>query len=349
MSRALDSSQWPVSYVEQALFVQKMEAELNRLEAAQQSVVLEQATRPIQKEWEQAYVQQTGRNLPITPGSKLIWWDWRTNRARLHTTAYDLVNGTETSGNVYEWSSTKREQGPYRFLGASGGTGNIWNAQFKEVGNVQSSLVSTPIGSIVLSPDVQMKQQMMAIELYFNLRYSNTATLVLQLRQARTYDNTVMAFASSAAHNLFDEDVKAGPVYARANRTNIYSDYDIELFGVAAEAMDANQRLFGRVILHSPADILREDGEGDVSNMSNMTYQWEAFIFPSTGSAAFRYNNGMGVCRNSFPISEGLTLNMLSLASSPQQNYRSRIWAYGWYGTPYTANIASLGGFYDVP
>jgi len=353
--RSLLSSDWPVSYMEQALFVQKIEAELERLEATQQSVVIYQATRPTQKEWEQGYVIQTGRPLPITPGSKLIWWDYRSGRAKLHTTSYDELSGTQSSGTVYEWSSIKRDQGPYRFLGASSGLGNMWNAQFKQVGDIQSSVAGTPAGSLILQPEFQSFQKLRAIELYFNLKYSSTAQLCLMLRQSRTFEDPNPGDGvSTVINNVFDEVISSGPAYTRAQRTfNPFStsnDYVIELFDVNAAAQDADQRLFGKVTIHNIVDVTDEDNKFETVNIGNIAYQWEAYSFPSTGSADFEYIHGGGITRNSYPLSEGMGLFMYDTGGiATNQNPDSRIWAYGWYDTDYTINISPLGGFNDVP
>lgn len=345
--RSLLASNWPVSYMEQALFVQKIEAELERLEAAQRSIVVYQATRPTQKEWEQAYVVQSGKSLPITPGSRLLWWDWRSGRVKMHTTAYDLEIGTESSGTVYEWSSIKREQGPYRFIGAASGSGDVRNAQFKQVGVSQASYNSIPLGSIVLSPEFQMKQKVRAIELFFNIKFNSTAELTLQLRQARAYENQE-PFGSTIVNNVFDEAVQTGPSFTRAARTHVVNDYDIELFDVAAAAQDADQRLFGKVVVYNVADVTDDDGHNEVVNIGNMAYRFEAYSFPSTGAADYKYWHGGGINRGSYPISEGLKLSMLGTSSVPQQSPDSRIWAYAWFDTDYTVNISPLGGFHDV-
>jgi len=344
----LNSSNWPVSYMEQALYVQKIEAEIERLEAAQQTVVVYQATRPTRKEFEQAYVVQTGKPLPIVPGSKLLWWDWASSRARLHTTAYDLVDGTESSGAIYEWSSTKREQGPYRFLGSASGMGSIWNTQFKQVGKTTAtSSVSSLMGSAVLEPKFQMQQRLRAIEIFFDFKFNSTATLVLGMVKNRTFFDPT-PFGSAIVHNVFDEEVDATPTFTQAARTFVEDDY-IELFDVAAAAQDADQRLFGKVTVYNPVDNVDNDGGNEVSNIGNTTYRWEVYSFPTTGAANFIFNHGGGVCRDSYPIAAGITLQMMSLPSTTQHNPASRSWAYGWFDTDYTVNISPLGGFNDVP
>lgn len=76
---------WSGDCGEQSLFIeslkQQLQAALTVAESQQATpVYLSQTTEPTQGQWEAAYTAQTGRALPITPSTQLIWWNSADNR-----------------------------------------------------------------------------------------------------------------------------------------------------------------------------------------------------------------------------------------------------------------------------
>lgn len=103
--------EWPVSYAEQKLYAEELVRRVSVLQAVTVPIVVEAIAVPSRNDWESAYVIATGQNPPIIPGTKLLWQDLRENRIRMFTTVYDINNGTETSGEIYPWSSLNKVVG----------------------------------------------------------------------------------------------------------------------------------------------------------------------------------------------------------------------------------------------
>lgn len=89
---------WPQTYDRQLEFFQRMKTLLQRvntfvLDNTGNSVVIEQASEPVQLDWETAWTTQTGLSLPIPASAQLFWWDTATDRLG---GVYGTVEGNPT-------------------------------------------------------------------------------------------------------------------------------------------------------------------------------------------------------------------------------------------------------------
>lgn len=109
------TQEWPASYMGQRLLIQQIEDQVNLLESVNTPVIVNAETEPSQYDFEQAYIRQTGRKLPIQPGTKLLWRNILTNRIKQYTTTYDEIPYSEiTSGVVRNLFSP--QPGAFRLL-----------------------------------------------------------------------------------------------------------------------------------------------------------------------------------------------------------------------------------------
>lgn len=112
---------WPVNYIEQRLYVNKLLKQKERLQKISKPVILHSLFEPSRSAWETAFVTQTGFGLPIEPGTKLIWMDSNTGQAKTFTTVYDLEGGDSSSGDIHEYISTIYNRGAFRLLASTRG------------------------------------------------------------------------------------------------------------------------------------------------------------------------------------------------------------------------------------
>lgn len=94
-------SQWPRTQIEQELFVQQLEEHVARLTHIRQSLVIHSYREPSRQQWENKYRETLSGEPPIPPGMRLCWYDMRNGYIVQYGTAFDLQNGTASSGVVY--------------------------------------------------------------------------------------------------------------------------------------------------------------------------------------------------------------------------------------------------------
>lgn len=109
---------WPVNYTEQSLTVDKLRKQLDRAKSANTTVIIHNFRQPTQKDWETAFITQTGQQLPIPPGTRLRWIDPRSGLTHSFSTIHDVNSGKTTSGTVYKTPSPEYERGALRLIGS---------------------------------------------------------------------------------------------------------------------------------------------------------------------------------------------------------------------------------------
>lgn len=108
---------WPINYMEQALYVAELIRRKEIVEKTLKPVHIVSFTKPTRQEWETAFTRQTGKSLPILPGTRLCWNNPFAGRVTAYSTAYDLNNGLESSGDIYNYVAPDQyNRGAFRLL-----------------------------------------------------------------------------------------------------------------------------------------------------------------------------------------------------------------------------------------
>lgn len=197
---------WPVGKVEQLLKLQTLQRQLEEVQSGRRSVVLHSYHPPARAAWELAYQEQRSASLPIPPGTKLCWYDMRSGWMRTYTTAWDLENGTASSGEIYTYSQNQNAD-YFRFLG-----------NLDVAGYIRGAENNTPTLHFGLDIGKRVRQRLLMLDIYFflsmpiaavtNYLYLNYGNLVTQIdvsgvlyRQAEGGHTGVPPVTTSAVNN----------------------------------------------------------------------------------------------------------------------------------------------------
>jgi hypothetical protein len=158
---------WPVSWMEQSLYVAEIERRIRRLQRIKRSIVVHSRDEPSQAQFEAAYVAQTGFPLPIEVGTKLCWFDLRRGQMRAYSTAYDIQDGLYSSGQVYPMVDVDADsKGQIRLIGVRADT-NTWKDPYVNVENGGMN--------IRLDPTRALKKGLMAYMVIFEANSAEVA------------------------------------------------------------------------------------------------------------------------------------------------------------------------------
>lgn len=83
---------WPVNWIEQAQYYQELTDQLAQLQAQGSTVTVHSFSEPLQQDWEDAYVAQTGLIPAIVPGTRLIWMDLKNGQPKHYETVWSSDN-----------------------------------------------------------------------------------------------------------------------------------------------------------------------------------------------------------------------------------------------------------------
>lgn len=108
---------WPVSYADQKNYADFLLSRAKILYARRTPITVNKYTQPTQGDWENAYVTETGLPLPIPVGVKLFWRSLYTGKVLQFGTINDSVNGTVSTGEVFNLLDMDYAQPSFRFLG----------------------------------------------------------------------------------------------------------------------------------------------------------------------------------------------------------------------------------------
>jgi hypothetical protein len=184
---------WPANYSEQLLYTKQLQERLEKARTAISQVVVYSLSAPTQSAWETAYVTQTGRGLPILPGTRLTWIDPTTGRVRAFSTTYDRAGGEESSGNVLEQISSRWPHGGLRLLGSSRASLNFssvhtqdtYFGQALNAGNTLELFMVMPFDLVLESANGLVAlwiigRAIKALDLRFDARINNAIAAVWQ-------------------------------------------------------------------------------------------------------------------------------------------------------------------------
>lgn len=182
-------SNWPVNYMEKRLYVAELQRRILRLQKIKKSVVVHSRLEPARAQFEAAYVGQTGLPLPIEVGTKLLWYDLRAGQIKAYSTAYDLQNGTVSSGEIYPMIDVEADsRGAFRLLAVQGDSVG-WKDPF----------INLQAGGVHISLDF-VENLKKGLEAYMLLFMTNSSSLPITY-QVRTND---VSAAYKAVYNAAD-------------------------------------------------------------------------------------------------------------------------------------------------
>jgi len=215
---------WPSNYAEQAVYMQQYLARLNRVKKIRLAhVVVRSFVRPTKEQWEAAWIDQSGFDLPIPPGSKLCWMDLRKGVIRTFMTAYDLDSGTRSSGQPYEMFDVTEPLTAWHFMGVQRPYIYVMNTN-ERIGQY---------ASVNVSPLIQGQRRLMSFLMIFKLRF----------KRARAFSIRLNAYEEDAPYALKADPLKVvaaealgeanwweqtGSVFGAAGNTDTQSDFTSE-------------------------------------------------------------------------------------------------------------------------
>lgn len=152
---------WPVNYIEQAVYYNRLLATLAQLNAQTQTVSVSSFREPTQQQWEDAYVRQVEQIVPIQPGTRLFWMDMKNGTPKRYATVYS-PDGITIDPLVRPFVDQTQERGCFRFLG---------KRQLLE--NSQVNSVNSPIRhkefGLVLGLNTMIQKNLLALVIQFRM------------------------------------------------------------------------------------------------------------------------------------------------------------------------------------
>jgi len=116
MSNSLYKTPWPANRQQQVEYVRRLEHLVTDLEARKKPIVYRSKVPPVQADWENSWVEHTGLNLPIPPGTRLIWYDLAKSLMTTYTVAFDQLGGQQSSGTVVRCVDQTYDRPPMRLM-----------------------------------------------------------------------------------------------------------------------------------------------------------------------------------------------------------------------------------------
>jgi hypothetical protein len=107
---------WPVPYIEQAVYYQRLLDELSTYQANNKPITVHSFSEPTQEQWEAAYIAQGLHQPPIRPGARLYWFDLKNGTTKAYTTVWKN-NNVDIDPLVRPLSHEDQARGCLRYLG----------------------------------------------------------------------------------------------------------------------------------------------------------------------------------------------------------------------------------------
>lgn len=318
---------WPVNYAEQRLYVEGLVERSNVIRSMQQPVLINSLQPPTQNDWESAYVNQTGRRLPILPGTRLLWRNPQTGTMRSFSTAFDLGNGAQTSGNVKSYIGSTYERGAFRLLASMRG-GNapdsVYIKPHSPYSNISNIQVMPPLSSRALLLDLVGEAAHNLSCLFIMGLAFGVTSLDLTFSYGTTPHSRYWANPNKAGSGSRSGDAKG----RFTNSGNTVSSADSTAVTRSVATQLSTISLLGGVIFARLSLNGCSFGNGSPS-MNNAGLSLQAL---TSGSANPLAANSQGVEMNNayrysvLPIYERLQLSFDAVAGR-----RSKLWIYGLY------------------
>jgi hypothetical protein len=171
---------WPTNWIEQAVYYQRLVAELAQLQAQAQTVTVPSFTRPTQAMWEDAYSQQVGQIKPIQPGTRLFWFDLKNGTPKRFATVY-APDGITIDPLVRRFVSDDQPRSCFRLL-----------ATRQTFDNSQFNSVNSPIRhkefSLLLGLDTSIQKNLVALMIRFRMQSPIWISLTGDWRGSAEFD-----------------------------------------------------------------------------------------------------------------------------------------------------------------